>query len=303
MRLEQLAYVRAVSEHGSLRRAGEHLHVSQPALSEAITKLEQELGVSLLDRHRSGTRINDTGRELLPRIIEVLDATDRLRAAARGESRLHRPTRVGSVYFGVTTVLVPALRALEATGEHHAVDLRQLRHEQVQSGLRDGSLDLGLVTLLPGDDTHPDLVATDLVHGRPVAVLPSGHPLAARSNVSVDDLRREVHVGARPGYLMHRVAHRVFADSPPPRWHTADSADACRRMVSSGLGVTLMPDFTVLDDPLEAAGTLVHRPIDDEDTVIRLVLLQRRGARATPAAESLFDHLLHHSGGRSGPAT
>jgi len=295
MRLEQLEYVRAVSEHGSLRRAGEHLHVSQPALSEAITKLEHELGVSLLDRHRSGTRINDTGRELLPRIVEVLDATERLRAAARGESLFHRPTRVGSVYFGVTAVVLPAMRALEGDDEHTAVDLRQLRHEQVQSGLRDGSLDIGLVTLLPGDDTHPDLVATDLVHGRPVALLPGDHPLASKPAVTVDDLRQEVYVGARSGYLMHRVAHRVFGDSPPLKWHTADSADVCRRMVSSGLGVALMPEFTLVDDPLEAAGTLVQRPIADEDTVIRMVMLRRRGVRPTPAAQALFDHLRRHA--------
>src|SRR5690606_5647289 len=151
MRLEQLEYVRAVSEHGSLRRAGEHLHVSLPALSEAVTKLEHELGVTLLDRHRSGTKINSTGRELPPRILEVLAAAARLRAAARGESQFHRPVRVGSVYFGVTAIVLPAMRSPEAQLEHTAVDLHQLRHEEVRAGLRDGSLDIGLVTLLPGD--------------------------------------------------------------------------------------------------------------------------------------------------------
>lgn len=296
MRLEQLEYVRAVSEHGSLRRAGEHLHVSQPALSEALTKLEHELGVTLLDRHRTGTRINETGRELLPRIVEILDAADRLRAAARGESRFHRPTRVGSVYFGVTAVVLPAMRSHGIDHEHTAIDLSQLRHEEVQTGLRDGSLDIGLVTLLPGDDLHPDLVATELVDGRPVAVLPGDHPLAAKSFVTIDDLRQEVFVGARPGYLMHRVAHRVFGDSPPLKWHTADGADVCKQMVSSGLGVALMPDFTLVEDPLVAAGTLALRPIDDEVTVIRMVMLRRRGVRPTPAAQALFDHLQHHAG-------
>lgn len=295
MRLEQLEYVRAVSEHGSLRRAGEHLGVSQPALSEAVTRLEQELGVTLLDRHRSGTRINETGRELLPRIVEVLDATERLRAAARGESRFHRPTRIGSVYFGVTAVVLPAMRSQGVDDEHTSVDLRQMRHEEVQNALRDGSIDIGLVTLLPGDDAHPDLVPTELVNGRPVALLPAGHRLAAEPAVSVDELRQEVYVGARTGYLMHRVAHRVFGDSPPLKWHTADSADVCRRMVASGLGVALMPDFTLVDEPLEAAGTVVARPLEDEDTVIRMVLLRRRGARPTPAAQALFEHLRHHA--------
>ncbi|MBC9225609.1 LysR family transcriptional regulator [Aeromicrobium sp. 636] len=296
MRLEQLEYVRAVGEHGSLRRAGEHLHVSLPALSEAVTKLERELGVTLLDRHRSGTRINATGRELLPRILEVLDSADRLRSAARGESQFHRPVRVGSVYFGVTAIVLPAMRSHEVDHQHTSVDLRQLRHEEVNDGLRDGSLDIGLISLLPGDDVHPDLVATELVHGRPVAVLPGGAPLARKERVSVDDLRQEVFVGARAGYLMHRVAQRVFGDSPPLTWHTADSADVCKQMVSSGIGVSLMPDFALHDDPLEANGTLAFRPIEDEETVIRMVMLRRRSARPTPSARALFDLLAHHAG-------
>ena len=62
MRIEQLEYLAAVTQHGSLRRASERLHISQPALSEALSKLERELGVTLLDRRRSGARISRRGR-------------------------------------------------------------------------------------------------------------------------------------------------------------------------------------------------------------------------------------------------
>jgi DNA-binding transcriptional LysR family regulator len=83
MRIEQLRYLTAVEEHGTLRRAGERLPLSQPALVEALTKLERELGTRLLDRERTGTRISDDGRHLLPQVREVLDAVDRLRLLAR----------------------------------------------------------------------------------------------------------------------------------------------------------------------------------------------------------------------------
>jgi DNA-binding transcriptional LysR family regulator len=82
MRIEQLHYLTAVEEHGTLRRAGEQLPLSQPALAEALTKLERELGTRLLDRDRTGTRISDEGRHLLPLVREVLDAIDRLRRSA-----------------------------------------------------------------------------------------------------------------------------------------------------------------------------------------------------------------------------
>ena len=83
MRIEQLRYLTAVEEHGSLRRAGEQLPLSQPALVEALTKLERELGTRLLDRHRTGTRISAEARQLLPQVREVLGAVERLRRSAR----------------------------------------------------------------------------------------------------------------------------------------------------------------------------------------------------------------------------
>ncbi len=294
MRLEQLEYVRAVTEHGSLRRAGDHLHVSQPALSEAIGKLERELGVTLLDRHKTGTRINEHGRELLPRISEVLESVERLRAAARGEAEYHRPTRVGSVYFGVTAVVLPALRGHDAEHENTPLELRQLHRDAIESGLRAGTLDVGLVNLLPGDDVHPDLEATELVHGRPVAVLSGRHPLTACPSVTIDQLRQEPFIGAHEGYLMHRVARRVFGAEAPLKWHIADGAEISKQMVGSNLGVSLMPEFAITGDPLVENGTLAVRPIRDEDTVIRMVLLRRRGARPTEASVALVEHLVRH---------
>lgn len=293
MRLEQLEYVRTVTETGSLRRAAERLHISQPALSEAISKLERELGATLLDRHQSGTRINSVGRELLPRMIDVLDAAERLRAAARREATIHRPTRVGSVYFGVTAVVLPALRRHEDDHAYTAVELHQARQEDVVEGLRHGTLDVGLVNLLPGDDLHADLVATELVQGRPVAVVPGGHRLARQTSLTVDELRQETFIGAHEGFLMHRVARRIFGDEPPVKWHTADGAELCKQMVSSGLGVSLMPDFSMGDDALLASGGLAVVPISDDDTFIRMVLAQRRGARLPSSAENLVEHLAH----------
>src|SRR3954462_11518779 len=82
VRIEQLEYVAAVTQHGSLRRASERLHISQPALSEAVSKLERERGLPLRDRRRSGARISRQGQALLQNMVQVLEAVDRLKMAA-----------------------------------------------------------------------------------------------------------------------------------------------------------------------------------------------------------------------------
>ncbi|MBZ5734421.1 LysR family transcriptional regulator [Nocardioides sp. TRM66260-LWL] len=295
MRIEQLEYLLAVTEHGSLRRASERLHLSQPALSEALTKLERELGVTLLDRHRSGSRISREGRALHRHMVEVLDAVGRLRAAAGDDSR-HRPVRLGTVNAATSTLLVPAVAAFQREHPELTVEVQTIQQRAIHEGLADGTLDLGLVNELLDDD--PDsalgLTGTVLLRGRPVAVLPAGHRLASHPEVSVDDLREERFVGMRAGYLMHRVAEHLFEGTPPRTVHSTDGAEMGKVMVAEGLGVTLLPDYSVEGDPMHRAGLIVHRPIAGEAPGVRLVLRHRRldGGQRPPAhVVELVGHL------------
>ena len=94
MRIQQLEYATAVARFGSFRRAAEALHISQPALSENVRRLERELGVEILDRRRSGATVGEHGRELLPHMLAVIEAADTLKRAADESRALSR--RCGS---------------------------------------------------------------------------------------------------------------------------------------------------------------------------------------------------------------
>ena len=275
MRIEQLAYIAAVTQHGSLRRASEKLHISQPALSEAVSKLERELGVTLLDRRRSGARISRHGRELLQNMVEVLEAVDRLKQAAGDQSATTRLVRLGTTNAATSTLLVPAIKAFTSTHPGTAVEILNSQQADIQLGLGEGSLDLGLVNELVGDDPPVDLVGTDLLHGRPVVVLPAGHHLTDREAVATDDLRQERFVAMRAGYLMHRFAHRLFGADLPATCHSTDGAEMGKVMVAEGLGVTVLPDYSVVGDPMERAGLITSRPIAGDHTEVRLVLRHR----------------------------
>jgi DNA-binding transcriptional LysR family regulator len=282
MRIEQLEYFVAVSKHGSLRRAGEQLHVSQPALSEAVSKLERELGVTLLDRHRSGARVSHAGRELLQPIADILESVARLRTAAGDQLASRRLLRLGTVNAATVTLLLPALRAFQAANPGSTVEVRNLQQDDIYVKLAEGTLDVGLVNLLDGDDVPPELEPTPLLSGRPVAVIPAGHPLAARAEVSIQELRAEQFVAMRAGYLMHRFAHRLFGADLPAAWYSADGAEMGKIMVAQGIGIALLPDYSVRGDPLESAGLIVDRPIAEDRTAVTMTAVRRRQAR-TPA--------------------
>src|SRR4051812_6180595 len=292
VRIEQLEYLAAVTQHGSLRRASEALHLSQPALSEAIGKLEKELGVSLLDRRRSGARISRQGQGLLPYMTQVLDAVDRLRQAAGDQSLVSRTLRIGTVNAGNSTVLVPAVQDFRREHGGTGVEVLNSQQSEIYQGLAEGSLDLGLVNVLPGDDVPPHLTSRDLVHGRPVVCLRTDHPLARLDAVTVDELRQEAFITMRAGYLMHRFTHRLFGGTPPVTSFSTDGAEMGKLMVAEGLGVTVLPDYSLIGDPLSMTGLITFRPIAGDDTPLTLLMVTRTVAVVPPALRLMQAALL-----------
>nr|WP_202490098.1 LysR family transcriptional regulator [Streptomyces sp. SID8381] len=289
VRTEQLEYIAAVTRLGSLRRAAEELHLSQPALSETVRNLERELGVDLLERKRSGATMSAPGRELLPHIVGVLEAVDRLRAAAGEQHRISRMVRVGTVNAATVPLLIPVVRAFRALHPVTQVEVVGAQQTDIHRALSEGGFDLGLVNHLEGDDTPAEFESTELLSGRPVVCVRPDSPLAGRPAVSADDLLGEPLIAMRSGYVMHRYVHRLLRGRAPSFSYSTDGAEMGKLMVAEGLGATVLPDFSVVGDPLERQGLITHRPIAGDGTRV-LLMLQRRRAESVPrAAQDLHD--------------
>jgi DNA-binding transcriptional LysR family regulator len=304
VRTEQLEYLAAVTRLGSLRRAAEELRLSQPALSETVRNLERELGVDLLERKRSGATMSASGRELLPHIVEVLDAVDRLRAAAGEQHRISRMVRVGTVNAATVPLLIPVVREFRATHPLTQVEVVGAQQTDIHRALLEGSFDLGLVNHLDGDDVPAGLEAVELLRGRPVVVVRPDSPLASLPSVSPDDLLDVPLIGMRSGYVMHRYVHRLLEGRTPSFAYSTDGAEMGKLLVAEGLGATVLPDFSVVGDPLERRGVLTHRPLVDDRTRV-LLMLQRRRAESVPrAARELHEAFVRRArelGARTGP--
>ncbi|MFE3035010.1 LysR family transcriptional regulator [Streptomyces canus] len=315
MRTEQLEYIAAVTRLGSLRRAADELRLSQPALSETVRNLERELGVDLLERKRSGATMSAEGRELLPHIVGVLEAVDRLRSAAGEQHRMSRMVRVGTVNAATVPLLIPAVEDFRAAHPVTQVEVVGAQQTEIQRGLSEGGFDLGLVNHLDGDDTPAECESTPLLHGRPVVCLRPDSPLAARERVTVDDLLAQPLIAMRTGYVMHRFVHRLLDGRGPAFAYSTDGAEMGKLMVAEGLGVTVLPDFSVVGDPPPASGrgdphslrsrqgTITHRPIEGDSTRV-LLMLQRRRAESVPrAAQDLHEAFVRRAGRLGGTLT
>ena len=274
---------------GSFRRAGEALHISQPALSESVRSLERELGVDMLERGRHGARISNSGRDLLPRIITVLDSVDRLRKAADGQHQSTRLVRIGTVNTATVPLVAPAIREFRETNGGTQVEVVGAQQADIHRAILEGSLDLGLVNYLEGDDKPPELETTTLLRGRPVVCMRADSQLAARETVSVADLRSEPLIVMRSGYLMHRYVHRLLAEEIPGFSYSTDGAEMGKLMVAEGLGVTVLPDFSLIGDPLVQSEVITWRPLAGDTTEVQLAIQRLRSGSPPRAVRDLYN--------------
>ncbi|MBL6278998.1 LysR family transcriptional regulator [Micromonospora fiedleri] len=186
METRELRYFVAVAEELHFSRAAQRLGIAQPPLSRAIAQLERRLGVILFDRDRRSVTLTDAGRVLLDEARAILDATTaaarRTRRAASAPNRLTLATKAGASHELLRTLL-DAHAAEPGAAE---VDVLLCGMGDQARMLRDGRADVALMQRpfdnLTGLDTE------DLLTEQQVAILPAGHPLAARTSLTVADV-------------------------------------------------------------------------------------------------------------------
>ncbi|MER6210085.1 LysR substrate-binding domain-containing protein [Streptomyces sp. NPDC001642] len=183
--LRKLRYFVAVADQLHFGRAADELHIAQPVLSRQIRALEQDLGASLFTRDRHGVELTAAGRQLLADAGPLLASTHAIRrrvsAAADGKRRL-------MVGFRAGVAVTPAARAFERRHPDVVVDVQRIEGDDQAAMLLDGRIDVGYVRL-PIDETG--LRVTPLYAEPLVAVLPAGHRLAGKEQVTEADLADE----------------------------------------------------------------------------------------------------------------
>jgi DNA-binding transcriptional LysR family regulator len=245
MELRQLRYFVAVAEELHFRRAAERLHVAQPAISEQIRKLEQELGVKLFDRSPRNVALTTSGTALLERARHVLREANVAQQAARG-ARDHATMRLSIGYLpdSLPASVPRALQHLAAAAPSVQVDVRTGAAFRLIEEVRERRLDAA-VTSLPAPTNG--LRVTPLGEQRAVAVLPEAHSQAVHSAVALNRLAPDRLV------VLPREANPAFHDAIVAMCHRSGLAPAFVEMpeprvehvlfaVASGSGVALLPE-------------------------------------------------------------
>jgi DNA-binding transcriptional LysR family regulator len=267
----------AVAEERHFGRAAERLAMAQPPLSQAIRRLELDLGERLLERSRAGVALTPAGEALL---VEARDILARLARAGRlARAAAAGPTgrvAVGFVSAALYAVLPAAVSRFREERPTATLAFAELPSPAQVEGLRDGTIDLGFVH--PPLPVPGDAVLVGLGRDPLVAAVPAGHPLAAKPRVRFAELAVEPFVlfPEEQGPSLHAAILRAGFDAGvevrvgqvAQRLHTQLS------LVAAGLGVTLAPSAA---RTLRVVGTAWIAIEDTADRLyLELALLRRR---------------------------
>ncbi len=247
MTLNELRYVVAVADVRHFGRAAEACHVSQPSLSVAIRKFEDELGLTLFERGHGEVSVTPAGERVIAQARRVLTEVDQLRnIASESQDQLATPLRLGAIYTIGPYLLPELIPVLHERAPEMPLVIEENYTGRLRERLKQGELD-AIIVSLPFEEPG---VATLPLYDEPfVAVLPGSHPLRGKQSLQLEDMAHETLLMLGAGHcfrdqvleLCPACQRTVTADGSTPRNLEGTSLETIRHMVATGMGVTILP--------------------------------------------------------------
>jgi LysR family hydrogen peroxide-inducible transcriptional activator len=258
LNLKDLKYLVALADTGHFGKAAERTFVSQPTLSAQLKKLEEYLGVKLVERQPKNVQLTDVGKQIVVRARRMLDESEEIIALARSNT----DPFAGKLKVGLIPTIGPYLLPrimpkIRKAVPHLGLMLYEYQTEPLLKRLRDGEIDLGIMALPALQD---GLETRTLYEEAFTVALPTHHPLAAKSTIKVADLKGQTLLLLEDGHCLRDQALEVCSrvDVREPEDFRATSLETLRQMVVAGLGITLLPEMAV-ESPYGSQRGLVIR--------------------------------------------
>lgn len=259
--LRQLRYFKALAETRHFGRAAEACHVTQPALSMQIKGLEESLGVTLIERRKTGVQLTGEGKEVAMRAAQILrEARDLQDFAARREGPLGRTLSFGVIPTIAPYILPLALPELQRRYPNLDLTLHEAQTRQLLEELGEGEIDVALLALPAGDDSF---VSEVLFEDKFLLAMPAN--ARAPDSIAARDLHAETLILLEEGHCLRDQALAVcgaLSEQAMAKFG-ATSLATILQMVANGYGSTLLPEMAV---PVEvrADTSIVLRHLEPE---------------------------------------
>ena len=293
IKLKDLRYLVAVADTGHFGKAAARCFVSQPTLSAQLRKLEEYLGVDLIERQPRQALLTPAGVEVVARARRIVEASDEVVEIALS----HRDPLAGKLRIAFLPTIGPYLLPFVVQRLHKALPrlelmLHEHQTEPMLERLRAGDIDMGVLALP---------VELDGLHAEPlydepfVVAMPAAHPLAERKQLRAEDLRGATLLLLEEGHCLRDQALEVCSRVPvrEKQDFRGTSLETLRQMVAADAGITLLPELATRGAYAQSRGVVI-RPFAKPVPARRIGAIWRksspRGAALAAVAEVIAEH-------------
>jgi DNA-binding transcriptional LysR family regulator len=285
MDINQLEVFLGVAQEKSFSRAAGALNRTQPAVSQAIRRLEAELGEPLFDRSSKDGTLTAAGRVLLGFAQQMMNLRQHAHTAIRELRDLHRGKLSLSANEYTVMGLLPLIPIFRARHPHIKIEVKRSLASRIPSEILERDIEIGVVTFKPTDAA---ISSIPLSSDELALIAAPDHPLAARTTVSVRDLGAETFVAHNVASPYRERVIKTFEKYRTPLNISTEmpTLEAIKRMVETGLGVALVPRLTAQNEI--ARGSLVGITVKEMRLERRLHLIYRKGATLSHAAKAFL---------------
>ncbi|HVO87514.1 MAG TPA: LysR substrate-binding domain-containing protein [Casimicrobiaceae bacterium] len=290
MTLNELRYIVALAQERSFGRAAAKCFVSQPALSVAIQKLEDELGAPLFERGKNEVTVTPVGERIVEQAQKVLEEAARIREIAQaGRNQLVGALRLGVIHTVGPYLLPDLIPVLHERAPGMPLDIEENLTEQLEAQLRSGRIDAAIIAL----PFQPPGVVTEFLYEEPFqVVVPQGHKWAKRKSISPDELHHEHTILLNVGHcfrdqVLDACPELNRAEAPITR---TNSLETVRNMVASGLGVSVLPRDALT--PKYHSRLVVPVPFTKPTPARRIALAYRKSFPRPAAIAAIRDAVI-----------
>jgi LysR family hydrogen peroxide-inducible transcriptional activator len=280
MNLRDLKYLIALADHRHFGRAAAACFVSQPTLSTQIRKLEEELGVPLVERAPRKVMMTPSGRDAAERARRIVAEVEQMKESARRS----RDPEAGTVRLGMFPTLGPYLLPhviprIRERFPNLELLLVEEKSDVLLARLREGRLDAGLLALPVQDDQlHSEFLFEEPF----LLAVPESHPLAQRDSLSLGELSQQKLLLLEDGHCLREQALEVcrLSGANEKSEFRATSLETLRQMVAANVGMTLLP--TLATKPPVAASQNIHLlGFSDSHPSRQIAMLWRKSSAMT----------------------
>jgi DNA-binding transcriptional LysR family regulator len=285
MDINQLEVFLAVAQEKSFSRAAEALHRTQPAVSQAIRRLETELGEALFDRSSKDGTMTAAGRVLFDFAQQMMNLRHHAHSAIRELRDLHRgKLSLGANEYTVMCLL-PLIPIFRARHPHIKIEVKRSLASRIPGEILGRDVEIGVVSFKPND---PAIKSVAVVTDELALVVPPDHPLAAKKAVSVRELGAESFIAHNVPSPYREKVVKTFEKQRTPLNISMEmpTLEAIKRLVEKGMGVALIPRLAAHAEI--SRKQLVGLSVREMRLERKLHLIYRKGATLSHAAKAFL---------------